>query len=211
MSITTTWATVRSTAIQGFNGELPVAATEQALIDAFEQEPLAVMHARDQVIEDFRRGKARSGWAVWKSRVALQTARNPSVDVSNRPKAIIAAEAWIRHAGGYLDRETEVIDELFGDTGKLREWPDLQPRMLELWHAARPRFEAAEKAAEERAAKLVEARARIRAASNSHSLDIDPDQHAANITAEVERATQPHHNELAYLDSIIQPEKTEAA
>ena len=114
---TTTWATVRHIAIEGFRGELPNATTEQDLIDAFEQEPLAVIHARDQVIDDFAQGKCRSGWAIWRTRVTtVQQARDLVVDISDRPKAIATAEAWIRNAGGYLENESELVAHLFGAT-----------------------------------------------------------------------------------------------
>ena len=205
MTITTTWATVRAHAIDGFNGELPTATTEQALIDAFQLEPLAVMHARDQVIEDFRAGKCRSGFAVWRKRVETVTAlRDVQVDISERPKAITIAETWIRNAGGYIDREDELISELFDPhIGRLRHWPDLQPRMTAYWLEQRHRFQQAEREAEERQARHATTRERIRSAIGPSV--IDPDKHAKLILAEVERAR------LAYLEQLAPDEADDPA
>jgi hypothetical protein len=160
---TLTWADAKHRAIEAFNGELPNADTEQTILDAFQIEPVAVVHALDQVIEDFRAGKARSGWAIWRSRI-LTAARTPNVQVAyadSRQRQITIAEAWIRNAGGYIDRESELVSELFGDLGKLREWPDLEPRMVELWASQRERFAKAEREAEERNNRQAENRKRI--------------------------------------------------
>lgn len=110
-----TWADLKHQAIQAFNGELPNATTEQDIIDAFQLEPIAVLHALDQVTADFQQGKLRSGWAIWRKRCqATATIANIEVNTSDRPRAIALAEAWIRNAGGYSDTEEEVIAHLFG-------------------------------------------------------------------------------------------------
>lgn len=160
---TLTWAETKHRAIEAFSGELPNADTEQTILDAFQLEPVAVVHALDQVIEDYRAGKARSGWAIWKSRI-ITAGRTPDVQVAyadSRQRQITIAEAWIRNAGGYIDRESELVAELFGDLGKLREWPDLKPRMTSLWASQRDRFAKAEREAEERNARQAIQRKRV--------------------------------------------------
>lgn len=161
--VTLTWADTKHRAIEAFNGELPNADTEQTILDAFTLEPVAVLHALDQVIEDFKQGKARSGWAIWKSRI-LTAARTPDIQVSyadSRQRRILIAETWIRNTGGYIDREAELVDELFGDLGKLKEWPDLQPRMVSLWETQRARFKRTEQEAIERQARQASAIRRL--------------------------------------------------
>jgi hypothetical protein len=111
----TTWADTKHQAIQAFNGELPNATTEQDILDAFQQEPVAVLHALDLVTTDFQQGKLRSGWAIWRKRclTATQT-RDIEVNTSDRPRAIALAETWLRNAGGYCETEAEIIAHLFG-------------------------------------------------------------------------------------------------
>lgn len=170
--MTATWSDTKHRAIQGFNGELPNAATEQEILDAFQLEPLAVLHALDAVISDVRNGKARSGWAIWRTRVRTAlTTTDVYVDTANRPAAIRTTEAWIRNAGGYIDRQSELEDELFGDLGKLRDWPDLRQRMVAYWLEQRHRFQQAEQAADMRAraqaALRAELKTRLRHATSS--------------------------------------------
>lgn len=251
MTTTTTWAEERALAIEGFNGELPTATTEQELIDAFQLEPVAVIHARDQVIDDYQAGKCRSGWAIWRKRVqAIHAPANPTVEISDRPKAIALAETWIRNAGGYVDNQAELVAHLFGPTeltppigyleqldedtrdrpgraiytrllqaaitetrangpqeiagtdGLLTRFdtPSLRHRMVTLWESQRPRFAAAEADAIERQHAHGEAYRRIRGTMRHHAQDVDIDEHAMRIHAEVERARN------AYLASIAPDE-----
>jgi hypothetical protein len=55
-----TWQIVRDRAIRAFNGELPNPTTEQDVIEAFEQNPQAVLRALSDVTESVAAGKARS-------------------------------------------------------------------------------------------------------------------------------------------------------
>ena len=75
-------------------------------------------------------------------------------DDGDRVHAVVLAERWIENAGLYCDRAEEVIDELFGRNGLLREHAAdvrLQKRMLDLWAKGRPTGEQVEREAIERA------------------------------------------------------------
>lgn len=207
MVITIQWTELRHRAISAFNGELPTAATEQDLIDAFEQEPLAVANLLDQIASDLAQGKARSGWAVWRSRAINVHARREAIATDDRDREVSVrlAEQWIRHAGGYLDRESEVLADLFGPQGRLRAWGTYEPatehepetfdgdeplrdRMLRLWDEQRPRFEKTEADSIERQARQAELVKKLRTTMRTAAANIDLDQHAQHIAAEIERA-----------------------
>lgn len=259
-----TWADLKHQAIQAFNGELPNADTEQTIIDAFQLEPIAVLHALDQVTADFKAGKLRSGWAIWRKRCqATATIANIEVNTSDRPRAIALAETWIKNAGGYSDTEEEVIAHLFGpaeltpplaflenldtetkhapgrhlydslltasivktrdegpqeipaSTGLLsaHDTPELRQRMVDLWTREHPKFVAAEAAGLERQYAQAQTLKRLRAASKTHSLDIDQDLHAQRIANEIDRVrytTDPHRDD--YIDQLAAThEEPEAA
>jgi hypothetical protein len=190
----TTWAELKHTAIEAFNGELPNALTEQEIVTAFEQEPEAVLVALHAVIEAFKAGKCRSGWAVWKSRIQTVTSTpDVTVETSNRPKLVKLAEAWIRQAGGHLDRAEELQDALFGHHGSLKAWADdqiLVDRMVALWYEQRPRFVTTELEAEKRQREHADRQHRLRKASEGALTPAQADEHAARIAAEVQRAKE---------------------
>lgn len=192
------WHTLRAHAIKGFAGELPNAPTEQAIIDAFELEPIAVQVSLDAVIADYANGKARSGWAVWRKRVqAVHVTRDPvATDAAERQKQLKLARAWVDNAGGYIETEAELVHELYGrradsdeheDHGRLRHWPDTQTQIVTHWHEARTRAHAAEQKHETYMARLRDASARIRAATQ-HPDQAEGDRHAERVTNETERA-----------------------
>lgn len=150
------WLTLRDRAIQAFAGELPNAHTEQDLIDAFQVNPLAVSRSLDDVAGQYAAGKARSGWAVWRSRaLAVHSSSSVAADVgSDRDARIAKAEAWVRNAGVHYDREAEVEDELFGCLGMLRDYASdelLRERLLRLWRERRPAGERCERDVVDRA------------------------------------------------------------
>ena len=169
---TVTWADTKHSAINLLDGELPNAATEQALIDAFELEPAAVLKELRAVAADKRAGKVRSGWAVWKTRCqTVLTQKDTQVVIgNNRSKELHKAEQWIRNAGGYIDREDELIAELYDEhLGALRHWPDTRPQIVALWLEHRHRFAKAEREAEERGRRHIELMGRLRPNSTADS------------------------------------------
>ena len=137
------WIALREEAIAAF-GDTPGAAMEQAIVDAFEQRPRLVAEAIASVGKQVKDGKARSGWAVLRSRVQGAVRQGEDVVASGKDERglhIRQAEAWIKNAGLHLDRESELIDSLFGDFGILRAHAGddvLRRQMLTRWRERRP-------------------------------------------------------------------------
>lgn len=156
------WSTVRQQAIDEFNGELPRADTEAAIIDVFELAPRAVTRAITETAGSLQRGEIRSGWAILRTRLEqrAQPVRDVHVKgVDERARRISQAEQWLRTCGIHFDRDSEVEDELFGDRGLLRAWADdiaLKGRMLTAWRTEhRPTGEQLEHDADERAEQWI--------------------------------------------------------
>ena len=159
------WLETREKAIRLFGGELPKGETEQEVIDAFTDRPVLVDRLIREVAEAKKAGRARSGWAVLRSRLnAIASGLDIVVtDRNERGLALRQAEQWVRNAGLYFDREDEFEDELFGDGGMLRAFrtdDELRTHLIDLWRSERPRGKQAEDDAEERAAAWVEGRKR---------------------------------------------------
>jgi hypothetical protein len=151
--------------------DTPSAAQEQTLLDAFERGPRFVNDLIDRIATDVASGKINSGWAVTTKRLTLSPRQNLTVtDKPDRQRAADNAERWIENAGVHFDRETELLDELFGDTGRLRQWrndQELRQQMLNKWRTLRPLGEQAERELEERLAGYAEKRAAIIAAQRN--------------------------------------------
>jgi hypothetical protein len=111
----------------------------------------------------------RSGWAVLRHRLEAATEARSDVRVTapdEREARLAAAEVWMRHAGLHVASEGEVLDELFGERGRLRAWASddaLQLRLLELWRRVRPEGEQIEREELERAEHHKRARAAVEA------------------------------------------------
>ncbi len=171
------WAELRTHANELFH-ETPNPITEQTIIDAYQLHPDAVEKAINAVAIDVQAGTIRSGWGVLRKRAETirQPPTNPTRTSSiSREKSIMRAEQWIRAAGIHYDRESELQLELFGSTGVLRPYAqiDLEPapetdnarwqlgqprgdqtlidRITTLWHQHRPEGEAIEADVLERA------------------------------------------------------------
>lgn len=135
-----TWADIRQNISTQF-GEPPGPQLENEIINAFQKNPQAVIKAADEVANALHAGEIHSGWPILRKRTERITnpLRNVTVPRPDaRAKAISRAEKWMKNAGMHFDTESEVEDELFGDRGMLRDWPDLKPQFLELWKQARP-------------------------------------------------------------------------
>ena len=148
------WPTVRTEAIRAFGGDLPHPETEDFVVEVFRAQPVTVLRGIRDVAGDVAAGKVRSGWAVLRKRLEAATQARSDVRVSaNELQAeVAAAEGWIRNAGLHFDRERELLDELFGERGRLRDWKDdeaLRERLLTLWRDLRPSGEWVEREEEE--------------------------------------------------------------
>ncbi len=144
--MTQDWPHTRARIIDAFDGELPGAALEQAIVDLYEANPSAVINSIDQIATSLKNGKINSGWAVLKKAAAQKATQqtNPTV---TREKLIRNADQWLRNAGCMFDRWHEVHDELFGnDRGRLRTHhsPKLEQRYHEAWVEVRAHGEQTE-------------------------------------------------------------------
>jgi len=157
---TYSWAETREGAAKELGGRYPDAELEQELLEHFRERPAFVVDAIADVVRGYQAGRIRSPWPFLRRRLAEAPADLHVVDEGEKERAIVRAEQWIRTAGLYCDREGELLDELFGDLGKLRAWAGeaaLQKRMVALWRQARPQGEALEQAAAERIAEQMAA------------------------------------------------------
>lgn len=131
------WPTTRTRAIQAFNGDTPGQTLEAAIVIHFQAEPVRVLGLIDAIGRRVSQGQVRSGWAVLRHELERKPPLVTASDGDAQEMAVRLAEAWIRNVGHLVDREEDLIEELFGVRGRLRWWPDLQPRMTELWRTRR--------------------------------------------------------------------------
>ena len=194
------WPDERDRATQLFNGDTPGPDIEAAVIRHFEHDPHQVALLITAIGRRVDRGQVHSGWAILRAELDRIPPAIVVHDTSQRLAALKKAELWLRNAGGYIDRQPELEDELYGHHGILRDWPDTKPQMIALWHELRPRFVKAE--ADHNAYMR-----RLTAASNGNR------EHAARVAAEVDRARQAAATVAdPYYDSIELPnQETEAA
>jgi len=162
------WTAARDDAVARFNGELPHAETEAAIIEVFEQRPVVVLRAIQEVGESVSRGQARSGWAVLKARLqgALEPLREATVEGNDRELAVRKAGRWLANAGLYCDREEEVVDALYGlgDEAYLAPFSGdekLREDLLILWREHRLVGSQVEAEADARIKRQVEALRRV--------------------------------------------------
>ena len=116
-------------AIDAFDGELPNSFTEQTIIEAYELHPEAVAKAISQVAADFTKGTIRTGWGVTKNRAEriLSPPSNPTAKTGlDKERAVQRAEQWMKTTGAHYDRQTEVLEELFGDQGRLHSYAQIE-------------------------------------------------------------------------------------
>lgn len=201
------WPDTRDRAITAFNGDTPGDTIEAAVQHHFKEHPGRVHNLIDAIGRRVATGNVRSGWAILNHELEKTTSDVVATDNRERQQHLKNAEHWIHNTGGYIDRESELIDCLFGPTGPLKAWPELQPQLVEAWHRERPRFTKAEEEAEMLARTRVEHRAatttRLRKATTHSAGATEADAHTSRIAHEIERAR------LAWADTIA-PDPDEA-
>lgn len=150
------WTETRLRAIELFR-DGPSAVIEQRVLDVFRDHPSLVAEGIEHIGRRFEAGKIRNPWVILAKHV--EEAVRPLEDVHatderDRVKAVARAEQWIRATGQHFDREEEVLEELFGEFGRLKTWREDEPlkvRMLALWGEVRPKGELIAKQELERA------------------------------------------------------------
>ena len=147
------WEDLALQTAERFGGTMPHPDTAQTIANVYAKAPTAVTRAIDRVANDYTEGNIRSPWGVLKARVQQIKADSGQAKRGNdREKAVARAEQRIRNELLHYDRLEEVLDELFGHRGTLREHdtPELRGRLETLWHELRPLGTATELEAEAR-------------------------------------------------------------
>lgn len=122
-------------------GQQPWPDQEQAVVDAFREDPRGVITAVRDVAAGVKQGRLRNGWAVLAKQLASRQQVTVTDDVADR--RIACAEAWVLNAGVHLDR----IDELDDELTRMVPWASVAQResLLALWLEHRPRAEQQER------------------------------------------------------------------
>ena len=153
------WQTLRNQFMRHIGGDPPGAALEDQLIQMYTDHPEALERSIEKITLAFKAGKIRSPWGALKAEAekAVDTARNPThSQATRRSSAVQRAEQWMRNAGMHHDTEAELLDELYGERGRLREHPETQDRMLALWRELRPVGEQLDQDAIDRGHRYIE-------------------------------------------------------
>jgi hypothetical protein len=160
-----TWESTRRETVELFGGQAPRPGDEATIIDRFEESPHGVLRAIADVKTAFDAGTVRFPWSVVAARLSASTAplRNVTVDIGrSRESEVRLVEAFIRNAGCHIASESELVDEVFGDRGRLHRWSDdqaLVERLVAFWRRHRPAGERVEAAELERAELWLKRRA----------------------------------------------------
>lgn len=129
------WSDLRDKACEQF-GDTPSPTTESAILAVFQRRPAAVARELEAVARDVRAGKLRSGWGAARHRIGqLDATEAVATDEEERRRKLRAAVAFVRNVGQGFPTEDELVDELFGERGRFRDWPDLRDEVLEVWRA----------------------------------------------------------------------------
>jgi hypothetical protein len=163
------WQTLRNQFMRDTGGDLPGGQLEQQLIDAYAQHPTAVERATEKIALGHAAGKIRSPWGALKTEVerAINQANNPTHEQGHdREKAVARAEQRIRNELLHYDRTEEIMDELFGPRGTVRnhDTPALRERLEALWNDLRPLGQLVEHEANERGHRYQTQRAALKEA-----------------------------------------------
>jgi hypothetical protein len=191
------WLQLRDHAIQLF-GDTPGAALEETILEHFNEQPQRVADLIDQIGGRVKTGKVKSGWPILRRELERKPADSVATDTLERAKQLKLAETWIDQAGGYIDDQQELLDELFNERGRLRHWPDLKPAIVAHWLEQRPRFIQAEADSLAYQLRAAESYRRIRAMTRHADGDQAADEHASLIAKDVERQLTAREDPIAW-------------
>lgn len=123
--------TVLARAVKAFGGTIPSRASRDYVEDCYRRRPEITLATIAKVA---RQANVRSPWGVLLAELE-RIDSEPAVDltVDDRDHARDRAEKWMRVAGRYFPTWTELHDELFGERGKLRAWPQLEQHFHDLY------------------------------------------------------------------------------
>lgn len=195
-----TWSQLRTQAIELFDGQTPGGQLEHDIVQHFQEHPQAVAAAIKRIGERFAVGTVTSPWGMLRADLNRRMAGGEvtATDTTDRERAIVRAEQWVKAAGCHFDRASEVEHELFGDArlhpteyaptgemiisssdGLLSAWGDdlvLRQRMIDVWQSERPRGVRAEADLEARAAKYRDDQQMAREARRAAVAELDQAQ-----------------------------------
>lgn len=142
------WQTLRNQFMRDIGGDPPGAQLEDWLIQQYAEHPDPVQRSFEKIALGYKAGKIRSPWGALKAEVgkAVDAARNPThASAKTREADLQRAMQNVRNALLHFDRETEVLDELFGDRGSLEDTPANREKVIETWRKLRPLGEQTER------------------------------------------------------------------
>src|SRR5215471_11756273 len=161
------WGDIREQACDHFQ-ETPHPEVEERILLIFHQSPALVVSAIENVGRRYDRGLVNVPWAMVAKVVETEFDRSSAAqalkvsDESEKAQAALRAKRYLQKVGYVHKTEQELVDELFGNGGILRFWPDdlgLVATMVELWKEVRPIGIKLEEEQKERSARYREARA----------------------------------------------------
>lgn len=140
-----TWDTIRADAIVKYGGQTPRPHDETNIVNHFTTNPLAVLHAIDQIAAT---NNIRWKWSALAARLEKTSKAAATATVNTGPSRetlIKRTDQWLRNTGHLLPTWNELEDELFGDRGTLRtiDTPALRQRYHNAWQSLQPQEEAA--------------------------------------------------------------------
>ncbi len=169
------WSTTLDRGIDLF-GETPGQQLEAELLTAFQQQPARIHSTIESVGAQILAGaNIRNGWAIVRKRIRDAPEDVVVQDSTQTERKIVNARRWLHNAGCYVDMEADVMDELFGQQGMLRDHDSEQLRaeMAEAWRQERKRGVAAEAEHLAYMAKVKADRARIEQAKKDRLAELD--------------------------------------
>lgn len=151
------WKDLYDQAVQNFGGQTPGRDLETHLLTVFADRPVAVQAALTKTANRFAAGKIHTPWPIVKRELEhdAQRAHITAPTTPEKGRDTRLAELSIKNALHYLPSEAELLDEIFGRTGRLRSYEtdqDLRQHIINIWTHERTRGIAAHKEALELAA-----------------------------------------------------------
>ena len=136
-AVTRTWGDVLRWLVELFADERPFNAVERVVRDEWHARPAQVEAEAQRIAALKEEGAVRSAWAVLRTQLESNSTQPAAVadPAAEQAAAVRRAETWLAAAGHYVPTEAEIMDELFGDRGRLRLWDtrELRAQMVETW------------------------------------------------------------------------------
>src|SRR5262245_15517508 len=133
------WAEVREDAIHRFDGQIPRAEDEAAIIEVYEQFPEVVSAGIEHAAQKLAQKRITWAWSVLKAHIqgAAEPLREARPTERSRTKAIRLAEMRVQNELCHCMSADEAWEDLVdGPKPLLREWRDddmLRRRITVLW------------------------------------------------------------------------------